>query len=212
MQWVKDTFGRVVSRETIRKVLRRARLSWKKAKKLLSRANTAQRQAFLDQLKPLLEEASTSDDTLVLYEAHIHQDTDLGYGWSVQGERLFVNSTTPGLSEKVSFYGTYIYNESQVRIWPYPCANGEHTADVLRRLREEFPTKTIRLIWDGAPYHRSEFVQKAVASQNIELIRLPGYSPDFMPVEHLWHWFREEATHNHCHTRRAELLEHAAEF
>ena len=214
VQWVKDTFGRVVSRETIRKVLRRARLSWKKAKKLLSRANTAQRQAFLDQLKPLLEEASTSDDTLVVYmdEAHIHQDTDLGYGWSVQGERLFVNSTTPGLSEKVSFYGTYIYNESQVRIWPYPCANGEHTADVLRRLREEFPTKAIRLIWDGAPYHRSEFVQKAAASQNIELIRLPGYSPDFMPVEHLWHWFREEVTHNHCHTRRAELLERAANF
>jgi transposase len=214
VQWVKDTFGRVVSRETLRKVLRLARLSWKKAKKLLSRANTQKRQAYIDQLKPLLEEASISDDTLLVYidEAHIHQDTDLGYGWSVQGEPFWVNSTTPGLSEKVSFYGIYIYSETKVRIWPYPRANGQHTVDVLHRLREEFPKHTIRLVWDGAPYHRSELVQTAALSVNIEIIRLPGYSPDFMPVEHLWDWFRDDITRNHCHTTRDELIARAAQF
>ncbi len=27
---------------------------------------------------------------------------------------------------------------------------------------------------------------------------LPVYSPDFMPVEHLWQWLREEVTYHAC--------------
>jgi transposase len=34
---------------------------------------------------------------------------------------------------------------------------------------------------------------------NIGIVRLPGYSPDFMPVEALWHWLRQSVTYNHCH-------------
>jgi hypothetical protein len=41
---------------------------------------------------------------------------------------------------KLSFYGLYLYNEGQVRLWPYARANGEHTVDVLRRLRTEWPS------------------------------------------------------------------------
>jgi hypothetical protein len=29
----------------------------------------------------------------------------------------------------------------------------------------------------------------------IELVPLPGYSPDFMPVEALWRWLREDVTY-----------------
>ena len=70
-----------------------------------------------------------------LDEAHIHQDADLGYGWADRGRRLWVASPSPRLSDKLSFYGLYLYNEGQVRLWPYARANGEHTIDVLRRLR-----------------------------------------------------------------------------
>ena len=42
-------------------------------------------------------------------EAHIHLDSDQGYGWSIKGERFWVSSSSPGL-EKVSFYGVYLYN------------------------------------------------------------------------------------------------------
>lgn len=30
----------------------------------------------------------------------------------------------------------------------------------------------------------------------IEIIQLPGYSPDLMPVEELWSWFRQIGTCN----------------
>src|SRR4051794_19720170 len=143
MLFVRDRFGRRCCRETIRAVLHRRKLSWKKAKKLLGRADPEQRQAFVEQLRDVLAGAQR-DRHLLGYvdEAHIHQDADLGYGWAERGQRLWVAASSPGLSARVSFYGLYLYNEGQVRLWPYPRANGEHTIAVLRRLRAEAPDRT----------------------------------------------------------------------
>jgi hypothetical protein len=125
---VRERFGLLCCRETIRTALHRLKLSWKKAKKLLGRADPERRQAFVAQLEGLLEGAQRDRHLLVyLDEAHIHQDADLGYGWAERGQRLWVVSSSPGLSAKVSFYGLYLYNEGQVRLWPYPRANGCHT-------------------------------------------------------------------------------------
>jgi len=144
MHWVEQRFGRRFCRETIRAALHRLKLSWKKAKKLLGRADPAQRQAFLDDLEPVLDGAARDRHLLVYVdEAHIHQDADLGYGWSARGERAWVCSTSPGLSAKRTFYGLYRYNDGQVRLWPYPRGNGEHTIDVLGRLRAEFPERPL---------------------------------------------------------------------
>ena len=114
---VRERFGRTCCRETIRAALHRLKLSWKKAKKLLGRADPERRQAFIEQLAELLAGAQRERHLLVyLDEAHIHQDADLGYGWCAHGERLWVASNSPGLCAKVSFYGLYLYNEGQVRL------------------------------------------------------------------------------------------------
>jgi transposase len=192
---VRERFGPLFCRETIRAALHRLKLSWKKAKKLLGRADPERRQAYLEQLQGLWAGAQRDRHLLIyLDEAHIHQDADLGYGWSERGRRLWGASSSPGLSAKVSFYGLYLYNEGQVRLWPYPRANGEHTIDVLRRLRAELPDRKLLVVWDGAPYHRANAVREAASDLGIALVGLPGYSPDLMPVEALWRWLREDVT------------------
>ena len=161
---MRERFGRICCRETIRAALHRLDLSWKKAKKLLGRADPVRRQAFVEQLQSVLAAAQRDQHLLVyLDEAHIHQDADLGYGWAARGQRLWVASSSPGLSAKVSFYGLYLYNEAQVRLWPYPRANGAHTIDVLRRLRDEHPDRALVVLWDGAAYHRAGAVRDAAA-------------------------------------------------
>jgi hypothetical protein len=95
----------------------------------------------VEQIQDLLAGAQHDRHLLVyLDEAHIHQDADLGSGWADRGRRLWVASPSPRLSDKLSFYGLYLYNEGAVRLWPYDRANGEHTVDVLRRLRAEWPS------------------------------------------------------------------------
>ena len=79
--------------------------------KLLGRANPERRQAFVEQIQDLLAGARHDRHLLVyLDEAHIHQDADLGYGWSERGRRLWIASPSPRLSDKLSFYGLYLYN------------------------------------------------------------------------------------------------------
>ena len=73
VHWVRERFGLVFCRETIRRALHRLKLSWKKAKKLLGRANPERRQAFVARLQSLLDGAQRDQHVLVYVdEAHIH--------------------------------------------------------------------------------------------------------------------------------------------
>ena len=212
VKWVNEQFHLKCCRETVRKRLKQLGFSWKKARKLLNKANPKKRAEFLKRLEELFGQTLKQERLLVyIDEAHIQLDAGEGYGWSVKGERFWVSSCSPGRA-KVSFYGVYLYNLAQVRLVVAPTADSLNTIDVLKQLREEFPARDIVLIWDGAPYHRSRLVLDAAMELQIELVRLPSYSPDFMPVEHLWQWLREDVTYHTCHRTRAELIERVCDF
>ena len=213
VHWARERFGLRCCRETIRTALHGLKLSWKKAKKLLGRADPERREAFVEQLQGVLAGAQRDQHLLVYVdEAHIHLDADLGCGWAERGQRFWVASSSPGLSARVSFYGLYLYNEGQVRLWPYPRPNGDHTIAVLRRLRAEALDRTLIVLWDGAPYHRAKTVREAARALNITLMPLPGYSPDLMPVEALWRWLREDVTDHHCHPSTDDLTRRVGDF
>src|ERR687886_662618 len=105
-----------------------------------------------------------------------------------------------------------VLEEGQVRLWPYRRANGEHTIDVLRRLRAEVPAGKLIVLWDGAPYRRAKIVREVACELEIDLVRLPGYSPDLMPVEALWRWLREDVTYHHCHASAEDLTRRVGAF
>lgn len=212
-RWVQEHYGYTYCIETLRKALHRLGWRWKKARKLLARANTLQRLLFLMQLEPLLAQAQQGQLILAyIDEAHIHCDCDLGYAWGPRGQPLLIHSTSPGLSYKSSFYGVYLFPLGRVHIWPAPCANTEHTLEMLTRLRQDYPEQRLMVVWDGASYHRAASVREHAAALGIALLPLPGYSPDLMPVEALWRWLRQEVTGNHCHASVAELLDRVATF
>ncbi|MBF0425117.1 MAG: transposase, partial [Magnetococcales bacterium] len=125
-----------------------------------------------------------------------HQNTALGWSFAPETLELLTSYHWPG----------------QVRVFPYERANGQNTVDVLQRLRDEFPDRKIKLVWDGATYHRSRLVRNAAMGLKIDLFPLPGYSPDFMPVESLWRWLREEITYFFCHENSKELIDRVAKF
>jgi len=68
------------------------------------------------------------------------------------------------------------------------------------------------MVWDGAPYHRAATVTLAAKTLEIGLQRLPAYSPDFMPVEHLWQWLREDVTYHICYQSQQDLISAVALF
>src|SRR4051812_49848323 len=71
--FVRERFGRRCCRETIRTALHRRKLSWKKAKKLLGRADPERREGFFEQVPGVLAGAQRGLHLFVYVgEGHIH--------------------------------------------------------------------------------------------------------------------------------------------
>jgi len=56
------------------------------------------------------------------------------------------------------------------------------------------------LIWDGLPAHKSRAMKEWLAIQRrwLEVVLLPGYSPDLNPVEGLWNNIKGQELANRC--------------
>jgi transposase len=214
-RWLEEKLGIKVCRNTARKILRRARLSWKKCRKLLGKANPGKREAYLKQFAEIYERMR-DEEVVVIYidESHFHRDLDLGYTWSPIGQRDWRVSNCPGLSERINWFGAYNFSSGQCLIWNEGRCNGQSTATFLERVKEWVGQTASRIviIWDGAPWHRARTVQEQAKSLGLEVIQLPGYSPDLNPIEGLWKWMREEVLQHTCHATLRDLFDACKSF
>jgi len=203
-----NTFGRRVGRNAIRRLLLAAKLSWKRIKKLLGKAKPGKRAEHITRLEGLFARVCRDEVTLVyIDESHFHRDLDEGYTWGPRGKRSWRVSTCPGLSERLNWYGAYDFTHGQCLIWEDGPCDGNATCHFLERVarwRSGLPGKVV-VIWDNAPCHVAKVVTAHAEELGVELVFLPGYSPDLNPIERLWDWMREEVTRGHCHASLAEL-------
>lgn len=214
-QWVAQRLQRAVSRGQLRALLKRSGLSWKKCKKVLKKANPAKRAAFVKQVAALFQQMC-QDEVLLIYidEAHIHRDMDLGYTWARVGQAAYRLSDCASLAERINWYGAYDFAQGRCLIWNEGNCNTEHTITFLERVVAWIgPTdKRIVLIWDGASYHRSTLVRDAATELTLDIVPLPGYSPDLNPIEGLWKWLREEVTQHHSYPNLRALFDACIAF
>ena len=193
----------------LRLILKSAHLSWKKCKKLLTKADPEKRAVFVEQFQTLYTQMIVGEvDIIYVDESRFHQDMDLGYAWAPMGKTAWRKSISPSLSARINWYGAYDFTTGQALLWHEGKCNGENTAQFLQRIAAWKGPSQRRLvvIWDGASWHRSQLAQARAKKLGIELIQLPAYSPDLNPIEHLWKWMREEVTQNFCHDTLHDLF------
>jgi len=70
-----------------------------------------------------------------------------------------------------------------------PSMNTLDMSAFLRHVGERHQGEFVVMVVDGAPSHRSHQLSLPA---NVALIRLPPYSPELNPVEHLWDEIREK--------------------
>lgn len=208
-RWVESVLNRKVSRNTLRTILKAGGLSWKKCKKLLAKANPEKRAAFVEQFQDLFQRMCQGQVRIIYVdESHFLQDLDLGYTWAPVGEPVWQQSVCPPLSAQLNWYGAYDFTVGQAFIWDQGKCNSEHTAQFLERLKQWLgdSKQQIVIIWDGAPGHRSRMARTHAEQLGMQVIQLPGYSPDLNPIEGLWKWIREEVTQHFCHPSLHDLF------
>ena len=208
-QWVFQTFGLLAGRNTLRRVLRQADLTWKKVKKLLGKAKPEKRAAHIQELLKLFAQVRDGEVILIYVdEVHIHRDLDLGYTWGRRGKRLWRKSDCPKLQDRMNAYGAYDFSNGECLLWQNGWCNGEQTVLFLHALVAWRAGQKGRLvlIWDNAPCHVAKLVTTEAARLGITIVNLPGYSPDLNPIERLWDWMREEVTRGFCHQSVPALI------
>ena len=70
-----------------------------------------------------------------------------------------------------------------------PKMDTERMNEFLQQISQAHISEFLILILDGASSHRSQELQ---VPENIRLYRLPGYSPELNPQEHVWDELREK--------------------
>jgi len=84
-----------------------------------------------------------------------------------------------------------------------PHVNTECMQVFLDEVSARHPKERIVMITDGAGWHNT--VSLTIPA-NMRLVKLPPYSPELNPVEHLWDELREKSFHNRVF-RSIEALE-----
>ena len=214
-QFVLESFGISLSRSSCLNWLHRLGFAFKRPKKRLLKADEGKRAAFVAEYAAMWEESQgTGTQIFFADEAHFRADAELRGKWVQKREPALVDSTSPSYGEKASYYSAVCLETGEVE-WLELEGNSNSGTSVafLMKLKEKHPGPT-KVIWDNAPAHRGEAMREYLRTPNLklQLVNLPGYSPDFNADEAIWGWARGEATGNLCLGSREAVQERVGQF
>lgn len=203
-------FGvRYRSGNSYRRLLERCGFSYQKAEKVYKSRQESAVIEFEAQVEKLLgDTAQTAPATVILAsdEASLYQQATLRRVWNPVAETPIV-PVTPDRT-KTNFYGTLNLGTGEELAMAAPKMNAATTAAYLQRLLTHYPTVSIVLFWDRAPWHSGEAIRQVLAENpRLKIVYFPTASPDLNPQEHVWKAVRQAVSHNHQFPNLALLAE-----
>jgi transposase len=204
-----------LSRTTCLDYLHRLGFVLKRPGKRLLKADAEKREAFVGTYQTLRREAEESGATIFFVdEAHFRADVDVRQMWTQRGAPALIDSTSPRLSEKATYYSAICLETGEVEAMAVAeTCTAETTVAFLKHLRDHH-TQPLVIIWDNGPAHRGQEIRDYLATPDLKLrlVALPAYSPDFNADEAIWDWVREEATANTCFGTKARVRQAVDHF
>ena len=194
--------GTRLSRETIRRGLRRLEFVWRRPRPVVGPSDP-ERDAKLAEIRRLLAELPEDETAVFQDEVDVHLNPKIGPCWTLRGEQAEV--VTPGDNVKRHLAGSLHWRTGTLLV-SAPGARRDtelflaHLDDLRQRLRGY---RKIHVICDNAAFHGSRPVQEYLYRwrDRIELHFLPKRAPEANPVERVWWRLHEAVTRNHrCRT------------
>jgi len=214
-RFIKERFRRLLGRSSCWNYLKRLGFVLKRPKKRLLKANAEKRQAFVAAYAALRVEAQASRARIYFVdEAHFRADVERRRQWVLRGEPALVDSTSPKLGEKATYYSAVCLETGAVEAMSVTdTCTAATSVTFLKQLRGHHQEPLI-VIWDNSPAHHGPEIRAYLTTPDLHLrlVALPGYSPDFNPDEAIWDWIREEVTANTCFGTAAKVREKVDAF
>ena len=173
-------------------------LRWRKAgaipvppKKTIEEHAQEQAVFLQEQLEPRLEQARRGRRQVYFVDAaHFVFAPFLGCVWCVA--RLFVRAASG--RKRYNVLGALdAVTHRLIRVTNHGYINAESVCALLRAVAEAAVGLPITLVLDNARYQKCALVQTLAESLGIELLYLPGYSPNLNLIERLWRFARKQS-------------------
>jgi transposase len=147
---------------------------------------------------PLIQQELETSGQVVLVgdEMILTTQTTTQKVWLPQGESVHVEASNK--REKRCIYGFLNVANGQEHAFKTNYTNSSTTCDILQKLLKIYPNQKIVIVWDNAPWHRSEAVRNFLIEHpgKFHLFSFPPYFPEENPQEHVWKDGRAKVTHN----------------
>lgn len=128
-------------------------------------------------------------EVMFLDESHFSTDPYVIRGWSKRGQPFSL--ATPAKREGCTIFGAYA-PENDGFYWKSAKKSGNKPfRDFLHQLRAHASGKTLALILDNASIHHAKALRTfAERHPEVKFFHLAPYSPEYNPIEQVWHWLK----------------------
>ena len=199
-KYIGDKYGIWLSRETIRKLLKRNRFKYKKAEYLFSKRDIEKRNHFIEELFALYEANMQNTEIMFCDEMSTKLHPKLGYVWT-RSDKVYVETNCS--HKRVNTIAAIEPIMGQKVFATYDKNNADSFVQFLEKL-ESSTEKNIILVLDNYPVHHSKKVKAYLELKGKTTLKhLPTYSPDFNLIEWLWGFARVK----YLNSRRSSTIE-----
>jgi transposase len=204
---IRSHFGISYHPHHVAKLLLARGFSVQKPQRLLALADAAEQYRWETETKRQIGRRASRKAATVFFEDEMTLATQgtVGRTWSRVGHTP--EHKTFGRQKGVKAFGAV----SGSGLFRYRVQLSYFSQETFRAFLVVFRSTTdgyLILIVDGAPYHKGAAIRDFVQDprNEMELHRLPSYSPELNPQEQVWKVFRKQYAHNRSFTSTAETL------
>lgn len=193
--YIKKTFGVKYSLEGTTKLLHRLGFTYKKTKRVPSKADSQAQEEFISQYEKIKESKDPEDRIYFLDAVHPIHNSMASYGWIKKGTIKELTANTG--RQRLNLNGALSLEDMQVTVLSEETINADAMINMVKEIEIKQLEGTIYLIMDNARYNRAKRLKEYTdKSGRIKLIFLPSYSPNLNIIERLWLLFQKKILHN----------------
>ena len=139
--------------------------------------------------KTLLE---LSQETVLLSqdESRFSSESNRITSWSIKGISVSYSGYRYGTS--LNCFGSFNLNTGHLISSFHDTGNALTTIEHFEIVRKHYGDKPIAYLIDNASWHKTKKVKEYCEENNITLLFLPPYSPEYNPIERVWGFLKSK--------------------